>query len=236
MTNFDGTSKTSVLLVDDDVELTGMLVQYLAHEGFAAEVAQDGEAGVALALTGRFPIVVLDVMMPRLSGIEALRRIRAASRVPVLMLTARGDDIDRISGLNLGADDYVPKPCTPGELVARLRAILRRASGTGAPDASGPIHAGPLVLWPSSRRGTWQGETLELTGTEFSLLEILVRHAGRLVSKQDISLQAFDRPLARFDRRIDVHISSIRQKLGQRPDGQPWIVSVRGMGYQLLTD
>ncbi|WP_353558161.1 response regulator transcription factor [Paraburkholderia terrae] len=227
---------TSVLLVDDDVELTDMLVQYLAHEGFAAEVVHDGEAGVARALAGRFAIVVLDVMMPRLSGIEALRRIRSASRVPVLMLTARGDDIDRISGLNLGADDYVPKPCTPGELVARLRAILRRASDQGAVGVSVPVHAGQLVLWPSSRTATWQGNPLELTGTEFSLLEILARHAGRLVSKEDISLQAFDRPLARFDRRIDVHISSIRQKLGQRINGQPWIISVRGMGYQLLTD
>lgn len=175
-------------------------------------------------------------MMPRLSGIDALRRIRAASQVPVVMLTARGDNIDRISGLDLGADDYVPKPCTPGELVARLRAILRRTSGADAGAAAGAIHAGPLALWPASRRATWLGSALELTGTEFSLLEVLARHAGRLVSKEDISLQAFDRPLARFDRRIDVHISSIRQKLGQRPDGQPWIVSVRGMGYQLLAD
>lgn len=227
---------TRVLLVDDDAELTGMLVQYLAHEGFAAEVAHDGETGVAGALSGHFAIVVLDVMMPRLSGIDALRRIRAASQVPVVMLTARGDNIDRISGLDLGADDYVPKPCTPGELVARLRAILRRTSGTDAGRAAGSIQAGPLALWPASRRATWLGQTLELTGTEFSLLEVLARHAGRLVSKEEISLQAFDRPLARFDRRIDVHISSIRQKLGQRPDGQPWIVSVRGMGYQLLVD
>ncbi|MGD7097530.1 response regulator [Ralstonia pseudosolanacearum] len=227
---------TRVLLVDDDAELTGMLVQYLAHEGFAAEVAHDGEAGVARALSGDFAIVVLDVMMPRLSGIDALRRIRAASQVPVVMLTARGDNIDRISGLDLGGDDYVPKPCTPGELVARLRAILRRTSGADAGAAAGAIHAGPLALWPASRRATWLGSALELTGTEFSLLEVLARHAGRLVSKEDISLQAFDRPLARFDRRIDVHISSIRQKLGQRPDGQPWIVSVRGMGYQLLAD
>jgi DNA-binding response OmpR family regulator len=229
-------SMTPVLLVDDDVELTGMLVQYLAHEGFAAEVAHDGEAGVTAALSGRFAIVVLDVMMPRLSGIDALSRIRATSQVPVLMLTARGDDIDRVSGLNLGADDYVPKPCTPGELVARLRAILRRASGAGPISTGNSIHVGPLVLWPTNRRATWHGKPLELTGTEFSLVEVLARHAGRLVSKEEISLEAFDRPLARFDRRIDVHISSIRQKLGLRDDGQPWIVSVRGMGYQFLTD
>lgn len=232
----DASSTTPVLLVDDDVELAGMLVQYLRNEGFAAEVAHDGEAGVASALSGRFAIVVLDVMMPRLSGIDALRRIRAVSQVPVLMLTARGDDVDRISGLNLGADDYVPKPCTPGELVARLRAILRRASGVRPVSPSGSVQVGPLVLWPANRRATWQGAPLELTGTEFSLIEVLARHAGRLVSKEGISQEAFDRPLARFDRRIDVHISSIRQKLGERPDGQPWIVSVRGMGYQLVTD
>ncbi|MDP9651115.1 DNA-binding response OmpR family regulator [Paraburkholderia caledonica] len=236
MTNAVPSSLTPVLLVDDDAELTSMLAQYLANEGFAAEIAHDGETGVAHALSGRFAIVVLDVMMPRLSGIEALSRIRVASPVPVLMLTARGDDIDRISGLNLGADDYVPKPCTPGELVARLRAILRRARGASAAGAIGPIHAGPLSLWPSNRSATWQGMPLDLTGTEFSLIKVLARHAGRLVSKEEISLQAFEQPLTRFDRRIDVHISCIRQKLGPRPDGQPWIVSVRGMGYQLLTD
>lgn len=231
---------TQVLLVDDDVELTAMLAQYLVREGFDAHAVHDGEAGVVEALTGRYALVVLDVMMPRLSGIEALRRIRATSRVPVLMLTARGDNIDRIVGLDMGADDYVPKPCTPGELVARIRAILRRSegrdAGTGAGTPAKLLQAGELMLWPGSRSATWRGQPLELTGTEFSLLEVLVRHAGQLVSKNDISLQAFSRPLARFDRRIDVHISSIRQKLGARPDGQPWIQSVRGLGYQLLED
>jgi DNA-binding response OmpR family regulator len=159
--------------------------------------------------------------------------------VPMLMLTARGDNIDRIVGLDMGADDYVPKPCTPGELVARIRAILRRTEGREPPGAASGLRvlqAGELMLWPGSRRAIWRGEPLELTGTEFSLLEVLARHAGQLVSKQDISLQAFDRPLARFDRRIDVHISSIRQKLGTRADGQSWIQSVRGLGYQLLED
>jgi len=231
-------SPTPVLLVDDDAELTAMLKEYLAGEGFAADVANDGDQGVRRALNGKFAIVVLDVMMPRLSGIEALRRIRAQSRVPVLMLTARGDDIDRIVGLDLGADDYVPKPCTPGELVARLRAILRRtqASPEGSSAAANVIRAGRLELSPGNRRAVWQGQALDLTGTEFSLLEVLARQAGHLVSKDDISRQAFGRPLAAFDRRIDVHISSIRQKLGQRADGQPWIQSVRGMGYQFLTD
>jgi DNA-binding response OmpR family regulator len=228
---------TPVLLVDDDVELTSMLAQYLEHEGFAPQVAHDGEIGVQRALSGQFAIVVLDVMMPNLSGIEALRRIRAKSQVPVIMLTARGDNIDRIVGLDMGADDYVPKPCTPGELVARLRAILRRTgsaqSGTTTSDS---IRAGQLELWPASRRASWQGQVLELTGTEFLLLEVLARHAGRLIAKDDISRQAFGRPLASFDRRIDVHISSIRQKLGRRADGQARIQSVRGMGYQLLVD
>lgn len=226
-----------ILLVDDDVDLTSMLSQYLEHEGFETMTIHDGEAGVAEATSREYALVVLDIMMPRLSGIDALRRIRAASSVPVLMLTARGDDIDRIVGLDMGADDYVPKPCTPGELVARIRAILRRVEGRGARgNASRVVEVGELVLWPGNRRATWQGRSLELTGTEFNLLEVLAAHSGQLVSKQDISQQAFGRPLGRFDRRIDVHISSIRQKLGSRPDGQSWIQSVRGLGYQLLED
>ena len=230
---------TRVLLVDDDVDLTSMLSQYLVREGFDVSTVHDGEAGVSEAASNDYALVVMDIMMPRLSGIDALRRIRANSAVPILMLTARGDDIDRIVGLDLGADDYVPKPCTPGELVARIRAILRRTKTGERFDGSGnarALQAGYLMLWPGNRRATWRGEPLELTGTEFSLLEVLARHSGQLVSKQEISLQAFDRPLARFDRRIDVHISSIRQKLGTRPDGQSWIQSVRGMGYQLLED
>jgi DNA-binding response OmpR family regulator len=181
--------------------------------------------------------VVLDVMMPRMSGMEALRRIRSSTQVPILMLTARGDNLDRILGLDMGADDYVSKPCTPSELVARLRAILRRSerrgAGTVAPQ-NGPVASGHLVLTPVNRSATWHGKPLELTGTQYSLLEVLARRAGNLVSKEDISLQAFGKPITPFDRRIDVHISSIRHKLGVRPDGQSWIQSVRGKGYQLL--
>jgi DNA-binding response OmpR family regulator len=228
---------TRVLIVDDDFELTEMLSQYLRHEGFDVQTAQDGQAGVREAATGRYAIVVLDVMMPRLSGMEALRRIRSVTDVPVLMLTARGDNVDRIVGLDMGADDYVPKPCTPGELVARIRAILRRTEPRdvqGEPIGGLALHSGLLILSTSARTATWQGRPLELTGTEFNLLQVLARHAGQLVRKEEISLQAFGQPLARFDRRIDVHISSIRQKLGSRADGRPWIVSVRGQGYQLL--
>lgn len=229
----------SILLIDDDLELTAMLSQYLVREGFDVHAVHDGLAGVSEAISGRYAIVVLDVMMPQLSGMESLRRIRTQSKVPVLMFTALGDNIDRIVGLDMGADDYVPKPCTPGELVARIRAILRRTEGredVAATSGQRVMMAGELILSPSNRHAIWKSMPLDLTGTEFSLLEVLARHVGQLVSKQDISQQAFNRPLARFDRRIDVHISSIRQKLGARADGESWIQSVRGLGYQLLKD
>lgn len=226
---------TRVLLVDDDVELAAMLREYLEQEGFDATAVHDGEAGVAEALTGRYAIAVLDVMMPRMNGVEALRRIRAASQLPVLMLTAKGDDIDRIVGLELGADDYVPKPCTPRELVARLRAILRRTE-SAAGEPGGPLRNGPLSMWPARRSAEWDGRPLELTSTEYTLLEVLVRSAGRVVSKNELSEQGLGRPLARFDRSIDVHVSSLRHKLGPRPDGQSWIQTVRGVGYQLVKE
>ncbi|RUQ40746.1 MAG: response regulator transcription factor [Candidatus Competibacteraceae bacterium] len=228
---------TTVLLVDDDIELSGMLKEYLEREGFAATTVGDGESGVTEALSGRYAIVVLDVMMPYLNGIEALRRIRMHSRIPVLMLTAKGEDIDRIVGLELGADDYVPKPCTPRELVARLRAILRRGSAAlAAPVLTEPLVVGPLTLWPAQRRAEWAGRALELTSTEFNLLQTLLRHAGRVVSKAELSEQGLGRPLARFDRSIDVHMSSIRQKLDMHSADRAWIQTVRGIGYQFVLD
>ena len=228
---------TRVLLVDDDVELGEMLKEYLEREDFGATAVYDGEAGVRHALSGDYEIVVLDVMMPRLNGIEALRRIRMHSRIPVLMLTAKGDDVDRIVGLELGADDYVPKPCTPRELVARLRAILRRTQVAETDDTPvGPLTVGPLTLWPAQRRAEWAGQPLELTSTEFNLLETLARNAGRVVSKADLSEQALGRQLARYDRSIDVHLSSIRHKLGVRADGRSYVQTVRGLGYQFLKD
>lgn len=226
---------SKVLLIDDDVELTMLLQEYLTEEGYDVATDTDGRAAIAAAAASTVDIIVLDIMMPRMNGIEVLQRIRKLSQIPVLMLTARGDDIDRISGLNLGADDYVPKPCSPGELAARLRAILRRTHQPAGASIDA-VKAGQLVIHPGKRSAEWRGEPLELTGTEFGLLEVLARNAGQLVSKQDISKQAFGKPLTPFDRRIDVHISSVRQKLGLREDGQSWIQSVRGLGYQLLVD
>jgi len=225
----------ALLLIDDDVELLDLLANYLQGEGFEVTAQADAEAGVTAALTGRHQLVILDVMMPRLNGVEALRRIRASSRIPVLMLTAKGDDTDRIVGLELGADDYVPKPCTPRELVARVRAILRRTQPGGGNDAApAVISAGPLTVYPRQRRAEMHGRPLELTSTELSLLEVLARNAGRPVTKGALSEQALGRALARFDRSIDVHVSSIRRKLGTLPDGRSWIQTVLRQGYQWI--
>jgi DNA-binding response OmpR family regulator len=226
-----------VLLVDDDVELSAMLKEYLERDGFGAHTLQEGDAAVAAALSGRFSIVILDVMMPGCGGIDVLRQIRRRSSIPVLMLTARGDDDDRILGLELGADDYVPKPCTPRELAARIRAILRRLQSAGLrDDAGGPITSGDLTLWPQKRVAHWRGRPLVLTSTEFNLLEVLARNAGHAVSKGALSEQGLGRLLAKFDRSIDVHMSSLRHKLGPRPGGDSWIQNVRGMGYQLVKE
>ena len=223
-----------VLLIDDDVELTSLLSEYLTEEGFEVAAVHDGRAGVEEVASRHYDIAVLDIMMPRMNGIEALQRIRKTANIPVLMLTAKGDNIDRITGLNLGADDYVSKPCTPEELVARLRAILRRSQKQDSGE-SAVLTSGELMLHPGSRTAEWQGRPLDLTGAEYSILEVLARNVGQLVAKQDVSRRAFGQPLTAFDRRIDVHMSSIRQKLGTRKDGQSWIRTVRGQGYQLVT-
>ncbi len=242
-----------VLIVDDDAELSAMLCEYLARENFVVEASDDGFNGARRALSGDFDIAVLDVSMPSRSGLDTLREIRASSQLPVLMLTARGDDIDKVVGLELGADDYVPKPCTPRELMARLRAILRRAGshdssadGSAAepvPRDDGPaerhgecLRAGGIALWPGSRRVQWQNQPLALSSTQFSILEVLVREAGTAVNKQELSRRALARPLGRFDRSIDVHISILRQKLGGPQGGDALIKTVRGIGYQLAVD
>ncbi|WP_047396798.1 response regulator transcription factor [Chitinibacter sp. ZOR0017] len=223
----------AVLLVDDDVELVSLLREYLQQEGFRVGVAHDGLSGAQAALSGEYAIAVLDIMMPQLNGIEALRKIRSLSNLPVILLTAMGDDADRIIGLELGADDYVPKPSSAREITARIRAILRRSQQTASPAV---LKIGQLEIWPGERRASWAGQPLALTSTEYSLLEVLAQQAGRPVSKEQLSQLGLGRPLARFDRSIDVHLSSIRQKLGLLPDGRSCIQTVYRQGYQLLRE
>jgi len=235
----DAPSSAHVLLVDDDVELVELLRAYLVSDGFRVSVAHDGASGVRAALVELPDIAVIDVMMPGYSGIEVLRRIRARSTLPVLMLTARGDSESRILGLELGADDYVPKPCTPRELSARLRAILRRtlSKQDADKDTDGDaVRIGELVLLPGQRRITWADETLALTNAEFNLLEVLIQKAGQVVGKDLLSEQGLGRPHERYDRSIDVHVSSIRRKLPPLPDGRSRIQAVFRRGYQLLVD
>ena len=217
-----------VLLVDDDALLTELLTEYLTAEGSNVHSVPDGEAGVHEILTGQYDVVVLDSMMPKMNGLDVLKTVRAQSSIPIIMLTAKGDDIDRIIGLEMGADDYVPKPSTPRELLARINAILRRAQNQhDQGNASNSLSVSNVTLYPSKRQATIGDGPLELTSTEFNLLEVLMRHAGQVVSKETLSIEALDRKLAKFDRSIDVHISSIRHKLGDAS----LIQTVRGLGY-----
>ncbi len=228
-----GEYQVRLLIVDDDVELSGMLTEYLAGEGFETEVVHDGEAGVAAALSGRFDALVLDVMMPRLNGIEALRRIRRVSDVPIIMLTARGDNLDRVAGLEMGADDYVPKPYFPLELVARIRAVLRRRPHLERQSEDRPLDFAGLELDSGRHRVSFGGRELDLTSSEFNVLEALMRAGEAVVTKDDLSLVALGRPREQFDRSLDVHVSNIRQKLVAAGADTLHIETVRGVGYRL---
>lgn len=220
-----------LLLVDDDVELTAMLREYLEGEGFEVETAADGLSGLKRARQEEFDALVLDVMLPGLGGLDVLRELRRSHSTPVLMLTARGDDVDTVVGLELGADDYLPKPCNPRVLSARLRALLRRGGGGGN---EAVLRSGDLLLDPGSRQVSAGGRLVPLTGAEFSLLEILLRSAGQVVDKDTLSEQALGRRLLPFDRSVDVHVSNLRRKLGPLADGGPRILTVRGAGYQYV--
>ena len=221
-----------ILIIDDDVELNTLLVDYFTLEGFEASPAHTGTEGLEILEHKQFDLIILDVMMPGISGVQTLQRIREKWRTPVLMLTARGDPVDRILGLELGADDYVPKPCSPRELVARIRAILRRSAG--GENSRGPVQLGELVIDMAQRRATYKDKPIPLTGTELSLLEMLARSAGEPVAKADIYPRILGRPMGRYDRAIDVHISAIRHKLAQEGVSDIAIESVRGVGYQLV--
>lgn len=225
------TRPPKILIIDDDVELVTLLVDYLTLENFEVTPAHTGLDGLTLMERSEFDLVVLDVMMPGMSGTETLSRIREKWKTPVLMLTARGDPVDRILGLELGADDYVPKPCSPRELVARMRAILRR---TTHGDGSGPVQVGKFCIDMAQRTVTYDGATVGFTGTELALLEMLARNVGKPVAKTDIYPRILGRPMGRYDRAIDVHISAIRHKIAEIAHNQITIESVRGVGYQLV--
>lgn len=223
-----------LLLIDDDKELTQLINEYLTAEGFEVDMVHDGQQAVEISNYDQYAAIVLDVMLPIRSGFEVLKQLRQRSQTPVLMLTAKGDTIDRVIGLEIGADDYLPKPCDPRELVARIRAVLRRAAPTTAHHpAVERISAEKLTLHLGSRSVTWHETDVPLTGTEFSVLELLVRRAGQVISKDDMTEQALNRKLTPYDRSIDVHVSNIRKKLTQAGANKELIINVRGAGYML---
>jgi DNA-binding response OmpR family regulator len=224
-----------VLIVDDDRELCQMLTEYLVTEHFEVTSVHDGGEGLAALRERRYEILVLDVMLPSVSGFDVLRELGADHATPILMLTARGDDIDRIVGLELGADDYLSKPFNPRELVARIRAILRRAAnrstrGTAAPDV---LQTGPIVLSLGMHQVRVADRLVTLTGAELRVLELLMRSAGQVISRDAMTEQALGRKLVPYDRSIDTHISNLRRKLDLPPGSHPEIKNVRGSGYML---
>ncbi|HKC70916.1 MAG TPA: response regulator transcription factor, partial [Terriglobales bacterium] len=222
-----------VLVVDDDVELCDLVKEFLQPEGLQVEAVHNGNRGLERALSGEHALVVLDVMLPGMNGLDVLRKLRASSTVPVLLLTARGQDVDRIVGLELGADDYLPKPFNPRELVARIRAILRRTRGEGAekqaPQTS--VRVGDVELNPATRTVLRGGEAVDLTAVEFNLLDVLLREAGRVVTRDELAKIALGRMFSPYDRSIDMHISKLRKKLGEDGKGGERIKTVRGVGY-----
>ena len=216
-----------LLLVDDDAELCALLTEFLTREGFSVETQNEGQLGFSRALSGDFDLVVLDVMLPGLDGFEILRQLRQKSRVPVLMLTARADDVDRIVGLELGADDYLSKPFNPRELAARIRAIMRRTEER--PVERGPLEINGVRVDPGSRQVFVDGQPVDLTTLEFDILELLMRAAGRGISRDQLMEAIYDRKSTPFERSIDMHISHLRKKL---EIDRPLIKTVRGLGYQ----
>jgi DNA-binding response OmpR family regulator len=222
-----------VLLIDDDVRLYELLKSYLEQNGCTVTVAPDGKRGLAALEVGTFDAVLLDVMMPGMDGIETCKRIRQKSSIPIVMLTAKGDETDRVVGLELGADDYVAKPFSPRELLARLRAVLRRAK----PEAAGErIAAGDIAIDVPGRLVTMMGKSVELTGIEFDVLVALVRRAGRVVSRDALLSEAGRGDVTVGERTVDVHVSHLRQKLGDDPRSPKLIKTVRGVGYVLTKD
>ncbi len=224
-----------ILLIDDDLGLAELLAQLLELEGFNLTLAHDGQSGLSLALEQEFDLILLDVMLPKLNGFEVLKALRSKKQTPVLMLTARGDEIDRVVGLEIGADDYLPKPFNDRELVARIKAIIRRTGQQNDEQPSGIIEFADIKLDPSRQEVICQEQLLILTGTEFSLLYYMLQHSGEVLSKEELSENVLGKKLMPFDRSLDMHLSNLRKKLPERADGRPRVKTLRGKGYIWLT-
>ncbi|TVQ65906.1 MAG: DNA-binding response regulator [Oceanospirillales bacterium] len=230
----DKSSHPKILIIDDDSSLSALLQQYLHNEAFRVDLAESAEAAERWLASNPPPdLIILDIMMPGKSGLELLQSLRPKMAIPVIMLTGRGDDIDRILGLEMGADDYLAKPCNPRELLARIRAVLRRSQNQ--PTLSVGISLSGIHLDPASREVTINGMAVEFTGTEFNVLHTLMAHAGEVVSKESLTEKVLHRKLTLYDRAIDVHVSRVRQKLTDiSPDASELIKTVRGAGYQFI--
>lgn len=233
---------SKILLVDDDEGLVELLAQVMELEGFTIDIANNGQEALE-KLDSSHDLILLDVMMPVLNGIETLKRIRQKFETPVLMLTARGDEIDRVIGLELGADDYLPKPFNDRELVARMKAILRRSHNktdaeaveqSVTSDEHKPLEFQGITLYPGRQQAVYHGKDLDLTGTEFLLLQMLIRNPGQILSRDLLSMEVLGKRLSPFDRAIDMHMSNLRKKLPMRDDSSPWFKTLRGRGYLLM--
>lgn len=225
----------AILMIDDDTELCELVAEYLALDGFQFTAAHDGQQGLTMAQSGDYQLILLDIMLPGMDGLSVLKALRASQYCPVLMLTARGDDVDRIVGLELGADDYLAKPFNPRELVARIKAILRRVELTQVPQSNNDsvLNLNGLLLNPASRQLSCNGEVVALTATEFQLLELLMRRAGEVVSKDELSREVLGKRLQMYDRSLDMHISNIRKKIAVYSSNEK-IQTLRGSGYLFL--
>ncbi|HEQ1859756.1 TPA: envelope stress response regulator transcription factor CpxR [Providencia alcalifaciens] len=227
-----------ILLVDDDRELTSLLKELLEMEGFNVVIAYDGEQALQ-QIDSSIDLLLLDVMMPKKNGIETLKELRQIHQTPVIMLTARGSELDKVLGLELGADDYLPKPFNDRELVARIRALLRRSNWSeqtqGDSSNTPTLQVDKLQLNPGRQEASFDNEILDLTGTEFTLLYLLAQHLGQVVSREHLSQEVLGKRLTPFDRAIDMHISNLRRKLPERTDGQPWFKTLRGRGYLMVS-
>ena len=225
-----------ILVIDDDYELGELLQEYLSMEGFALTVRHDGEAGLSAALSGEYDLVLLDVMLPKMNGFDVLKNLRKESMIPVIMLTARGESVDRVLGLEHGADDYIPKPYHHHELVARIKALFRRIEAGQPKTQTSWLEVDDISLHKATRTVKVTDQEVDLTGAEFGVLLTLLQSAGEVVDKETLSQQALGRRLSAFDRSIDMHVSNLRKKLAEKSDGKNYIKTVRGRGYILIKD